>query len=972
MEWNQKIIYNQKYMIIYGFQTIDLYDISNELQKDLILHFEFPDNIIDIKFNPILNNIILISFSGFCKIYEISEKQIHEKINFEGINEKAIVESKFNYLNPNIIASFHEYNTIIIWDVTDIKYINIIINNNEEEEEKEKEKEEEEKEEEEEEKEEEEEEEEEEEKEKKEVEEKKQKKEEGKILNFKWNRLFKDSLEIKTKKYIKLINIRTGKALHILENDNDIKDVLFFENYIIFIKFEKIEKIENIGNKITKNLFFKNIIHSNDCLINDKILIIFESSNISFIDLSKMEIINKIDFDFNLYSIYSNFYNSDKDNEILFYYFNNKGTLKKESIKLNKNISKINANCDISNINKNFYNKYKKNISKYLSLLDFDENIIEENMNKNKKYMNIKEIMNFFDKIKKIDIFYRKDFINYIFEGTEINLIYKDILKQNDFIEIIELSQLFQNENSEQRKKNMIQKIKKIVNNNNEKINSLYIKIIKLLILDNSNKKLVEVYLIFLYLYEKILVKSFSKQKIEKYKNEAKYYYPCFSKLDYKNLFNLKKNSEEDIVLEFLENAANIKNYHHQDHNFKNLVKIAKKLLKKVPDFNQPIELDNPNTELKWHKIKIMIAVAFNSFQLIPDDQPKMGKLKNGVRALTNKNLLKDKDIINNKDKLDCALILITNPCKSSKDSEFCANLLLSKKLSKDDISKINNQNKDIKSPENICLENMSESFKYVQYELEERYNFNYLVENYVSNQNEIKEFLKIILVKNVFKEAYKILFGDDDYKLSNNRYLEELIDKRLKFVPIRPLDSAALSDKMSLNTYIVAKKREIINEDSENIKLILNTGCYVLIEEHEIFHLLDCLPHYENNCSFSIKTPRKKNYEGEAEGGKYLEFLLFNRVLEEIKLGEILYILNKKNYDKSLYDFREDFKKLEKKDLEIEGIFSEFNNYIDLKNIETYKLENTFIRTKDSSIEKPYTVRYQLKNDVFGNKPYI
>ena len=258
MEWNQKIIYNQKYMIMYGSQTIDLYDISNELEKNLILFFEFPDNITDIKFNPILNNIILVSFiKGFCKIYEISGKEIQEKINFEGINERAIVESKFSYLNPNIIASFNEYNTIIIWDVTDIKYINII-NNNEE-------------------------------------------KEKEKILNFKWNRLFKDSLEIKTKKYIKLINIRSGKVHHILENVNDIKDVLFLENISIVIKFDKIEKIENIGNKIIKYLFFKNIIFFNDCLINDKILIIFESSKISFIDLFKMEIINKIDFEFNFY-----------------------------------------------------------------------------------------------------------------------------------------------------------------------------------------------------------------------------------------------------------------------------------------------------------------------------------------------------------------------------------------------------------------------------------------------------------------------------------------------------------------------------------------------------------------------------------------------------------------------------------------------------------------------------------------------
>ena len=165
----------------------------------------------------------------------------------------------------------------------------------------------------------------------------------------------------------------------------------------------------------------------------------------------------------------------------------------------------------------------------------------------------------------------------------------------------------------------------------------------------------------------------------------------------------------------------------------------------------------------------------------------------------------------------------------------------------------------------------MSEKFKL--YDKTEKYNFKYLLDHYVSNQNEIKKFLKKILVKNVFKEAYKILFGNDDYKLLNKKYLKELIDNRIRFAPIRPFGSAALTDKMSLNTYISAIKRDIEKDrNSEEIQLILNTGCYVSIGEHEIFNLLDGLPHYEKNCLLSIKTPRKKNFDGEAEGGLYLE----------------------------------------------------------------------------------------------------
>ena len=161
-------------------------------------------------------------------------------------------------------------------------------------------------------------------------------------------------------------------------------------------------------------------------------------------------------------------------------------------------------------------------------------------------------------------------------------------------------------------------------------------------------------------------------------------------------------------------------------------------------------------------------------------------------------------------------------------------------------------------------------------------------------------------------------------------------------------------------------------DEELDGTKLLLKSGCYVSIEEHEIFHLLGCLPYYENICSLSITTPRKKHYEGKAEGWLYLEYLLFNRELKEINLGEALYILNKSNYDKLLSDFKEGFKKIHKKDLKIKGIFSKFNEYIDFNSITPSKLENSYIKIKSLNKENSYNIKYKLNNDVFGNKPYI
>ena len=924
----EKIIFNQKYIISFYLVNIRIYE--NKKPKKF-LDLSFDEVITDIQFNPILDNIILVSFfKGYCKIYKIEEQKLLEKITFEGINNQIIGTSKFNYLNTNIIASLSNYKTIIIWDIRELIYINVI-NINEKE---------------------------------KEVIKKKKIEEIEEIDIINWNKIFKDSLEIKTENQIKLINIRSGKEIRSLKNNNKIVNVLFLEDYNIIVNINIIEKA-NIRNNSSKYLECKKILESNDNFIKDNILIIIRSNDLMLINLTKMEIIKSVNLEFPIKQ-YS-FYHSDEDKDILFYYYQIKA-LNIQSIELNCKISKISDYSDLSNIKNDFYDKYQKKIYKYICFLHFKENIIEE-INC-KKYMNIEEINEFFNKIKIIDIFSRKDFVNYIFGDKTVSIDkFNNIIKVSNFKEIIEYSKLFEIKITVERKSNMINKIKVNFCNENKKIINFYIQIIKLLILDNTNEKLVEIYLIFLSLYINILKNNFSEQKIEEYDSEVKNFYPCFSKTDYKTLFGLDKESEKDIVFNFLMEAYKIKSYNIDNNiGLKSLIAKAKSLLINIPDFNQPIELDSQNEELKWYKIKINILTAFNGFKLISEEQDALDRLKTGIQTIMFNKFLENNNIFNDKDKLECALILIINPCDvSSKDFQFCSNLLLSENLSEEKSSQLK---KIYKDAEYICLNNLSRKFD--KYDKDEKYNFKYLIDNYVSNQNEIKSFLKNILKKNVFKEAYKILFGNEEYKLLNDRYLDEIIDKKLKFAPIRPYDSASLLDKMSLNTYIVAKKRIIQNANSEEIELILNTGCYVSIEEHEIFHLLDCLPYYENNCSKPIKTPGKKHYNGEAEGGIYLEYLLFNKILKQLNLKEILYILNEKNYEKSLIDFREGFEKLDKEDLKIVGIFSKYNEFKDLKEIEPSKLTKPVIYIKSSMEDIPYTIEIELKNCVIGNRPFI
>ena len=121
-----KIIFNQKYIITFKQNKIKIYESYFISKINLVLKFSSDESITDIQFHPLLDNIILVSFfKGFCKIYEIDKQNLQEKIKFEGINEQMIEISKFNYLDTNIIASLSN-SKIIIWDVRNIKYINVI------------------------------------------------------------------------------------------------------------------------------------------------------------------------------------------------------------------------------------------------------------------------------------------------------------------------------------------------------------------------------------------------------------------------------------------------------------------------------------------------------------------------------------------------------------------------------------------------------------------------------------------------------------------------------------------------------------------------------------------------------------------------------------------------------------------------------------------------------------------------------
>ena len=930
-------ILNQHFFIKYNQYNVQIYEIISKSQTKLLKKFGTETEITSIQFNTLVPNIIILSFiNGICKIYNILNQNDKEDILFENANKEYILISLFNIFDPNIIATVTK-DTISIWDIRKLYYLNILKTNYE-------------------------------------------------IIDAKWSYYDKNHIEMEYKMddkiKVKLIEVKEKNIIYSQEIPEELVNFLYLQkNILILIKENLIEKL-NFGNdndsKKTEKLFVEDILYSNEDLIKENnILSIISQEKIYFIDLLKFSIIQEIKFPFR----FDYFFYVKSENEIGLQYSDLLGRLDENIFHINNHNLKLNNIKHLDNIKDNFYDRFCPKLLKYMCLLNFKDNETTQQISV-KNYMNIQEINDFFERIKKINIFRRKDFIIQLFD---YNLRNNQIINLNEelnltkFLKIRNYIDLFKDKNIKQRKDIFISKIKAEINNNF--IEDFYIEIIKLLTIDNTNEKLLEIYLLFLNLHEQKLINKYGENFIEKYVSELEYYSVCFSPEEYKILFNKEKEGEKELLFGFLDKAYNLKNFDFSDVDFKKFVHDLKdSTLEGFPDFNQPIEYDCNNDELKWYSIKEHIFITFLNIEINKKNKDDLQLMRIGLKTVQEKKLFKNENIINDKYKLQSVLYLITNPFyhdyKDDSLDFFCNSILsesnnideLKKKYKIIDDNKLEYENEIYDNIKDICIENLSNK----NYSKEEKYNFNFLIKNYITNQDKICQFLLNILNKKVFREAYRILFGDEEYKLSDERYLKEFIEKRLKFVPIKPNGARAISDKYSLNTFISTKKHDIIINnsnkiESEKIKEILNTSYYILTEEHEIFNILNSIPYYENNCAVSMDTYA---YIDKEEGGIYLDLLLFNKEILKITLSDALFILNEDNYDKSLSEFIECFQKKNKNDLIIKGVCSYFNNYIELNEISNDDLENNFIKlksNKNSDVLSDYYIVKELKNDVAG-----
>ena len=334
----QKYFFNSNYFIeLLENIVINFYKIDNLNQIISNKNYDFA--ISNIEFNPVKENIIVISFyNGYCKICNISDKGIEEKIVFDGIDNQKIKKSIFNVFNTNIIASLNLINKILIWDVRKQRFWNIInFKDN--------------------------------------------------IINIKWNKKYEDILEVRTLNEIKLFDVKKNTIISTFKYSDKIVDYsVLSKEIIILIKFNRLEKLTN--EKENKSLCIKEISGSNENLIRNNILIILSFGKLNFIHVVNLTNIYIYECHF------SNFYNfieSNDKNGLLFYYYKdivNKNLITFRNVKMKT----ISENSDLNNFENNFYQQYEKQIFKYICLLNFEENIEKEKPMYKKKYMKIKEI----------------------------------------------------------------------------------------------------------------------------------------------------------------------------------------------------------------------------------------------------------------------------------------------------------------------------------------------------------------------------------------------------------------------------------------------------------------------------------------------------------------------------------------------------------------------------------------------------
>ena len=180
--------------------------------------------------------------------------------------------------------------------------------------------------------------------------------------------------------------------------------------------------------------------------------------------------------------------------------------------------------------------------------------------------------------------------------------------------------------------------------------------------------------------------------------------------------------------------------------------------------------------------------------------------------------------------------------------------------------------------------------------------------------------------------------------------------------------ESNGMTDKFSMDMFIVSFLPKVEGKGScdKLAQKLLREGLIINTSNHEIGHAFVMDHFFMENARIPIETPRKKTLD--AEGGYYIEYALFGRMLEIINMEQALYLLNENNYKKTYLEFQEGFNNIKKEDLIIEGTFKEMFKDIKLEEIYSDIKKNLYLPSNPNKFKEKIIVR-SLKNDVIGRR---
>ena len=421
--------------------------------------------------------------------------------------------------------------------------------------------------------------------------------------------------------------------------------------------------------------------------------------------------------------------------------------------------------------------------------------------------------------------------------------------------------------------------------------------------------------------------------------------------------------------------------------------------------FNQPIDTDNEVLFFYNSKINILINLTKNKdisqFKKILEIKRNIYKIIELKKIITNNAYPKEPNklklfmiILIKADCDETALYMYNSILNESENVEYYYNKLWELKLANENLIAYDNNSIYI---EDIPFNKKQYSFNSLIYCLQKNgikkiklnneylYKFDYFLREYWINEyfSEFKEMIKIILKSKYYSTIISELFKKKKKEIDfvqNDEFIDYLISK-INIIPISK-DEVPFLDEFSLDIFIGGYGCEPMNLNgtksySYQISTILKLGIHIIYIIHEGGgHFIYSYFSIISNNYYHLNSPHIKinNKLIQNESGEQVELLLFERVISNLHLKEVLFLLNIKNHiiNKNFDEFRANFiKSNEKKYDELiedfEGPFIKLIKSVDWTTIEDNKEYPISIASKNNICGQPYILINRNRDDVMG-----